>query len=200
MIKNISITGSIIYYIHYLTPLKRIFIYFILILLLGATKEYFFDEYEDRLSPEVREYIFDRFRTSKHSFINVYFVKLGWMWTFIALIPYFIIIRFIYVLNQNGSEIKHLKITKDKEQNYETVSQPAPENSSDEEVKEEKKLSTNARFRTFLVEYIRELIKPAIRLSLATIFWYFSVESFVDIAKWTGHCQSKDNSKLNICL
>ncbi|KAH9493805.1 fat storage-inducing transmembrane protein 2 [Dermatophagoides farinae] len=194
------IQSSIISYLHYSRINIRLAIYFLMIIVAGLIKDYVGLDSPDTdtsLLPEsLLNFIHRYIRSSKRSFLNVYFVKFGWFWTLVETVPFILATRFIVTFRKyyskqqknDGSENSRNK----KRKNYDTIKSSTGGDEIDGLPQQKDIGQNNFKQLPFIQEYFLELASPFIRLALATIGWYFSVQSFVMIAKMTGHCQSKD--------
>lgn len=202
------ITKLSIYYQHrqYLT--RRIWIYFILILIAGLIRDYAL--VTPSLLPDfVIEFIETHLKTSKKHFLNIYFVKWGWLWTFIALIPFYLITRFYSTKRIFEVDHKHSdKIGRKKSVHFR---EPLEDNSNkidnqnkretvasveniEEELENINLEEDNLPFILFGKQFLNELFPAAIRLSITTIIWYFSVKFFVYYANIDGHCINSNST------
>lgn len=62
----------------------------------GALKHYYIDGLPN-------DHWFLTLRTGKKNPLNVYFIKLGWLWTWITLIPFCLLTRFVYSWRQSDN-------------------------------------------------------------------------------------------------
>ncbi|KAF7495936.1 hypothetical protein SSS_09603 [Sarcoptes scabiei] len=172
------IQRSTIIYMHHSHIPKRLILYLFSIILFGSIKDYFLDDSQIAHSNHsVIDSVLSYIKSEKKSFLNLYFVKWGWLWTWIALIPFLIFTRIVFVLNQ----IKK----KQQQKNYSTINLSASSQSN---------ATTNLNEIESWYHYRSEIIGPIIRQILTTLVWKFSVQLFFDISVWTGHCQTKNNT------
>ncbi|OTF74281.1 Scs3p-like protein, partial [Euroglyphus maynei] len=172
------IQGSIISYLHYSRINIRLSIYFILIIVAGIIKDYVGldppDQDTSLLPISILNFVHKYLRTSKRSFLNVYFVKLGWFWTLVETIPFILITRFMISLQkyskQNNDNNGSLKNSKWKQmKNYDTLEQSTGGDEIAQQQQQQQQRNDNQKqITTFLHEYLGELTSPFIRLALAT--------------------------------
>ncbi|KAH9421341.1 fat storage-inducing transmembrane protein 2 [Dermatophagoides pteronyssinus] len=199
------IQRSIIQYLHYCHITIRLAIYLLMIIIAGSIKDYVGLDPPDQdvsiLPLSILNFIHRYLRSSKRSFLNVYFVKLGWFWTLIETIPFILITRLMITIRRRKSEHNDNNCKLIKMKNYNTIksSTGGDEIAQQQQQQQQNDVDHNQHqtqpsiiIKSFFHDYLDELTGPLIRLSLATIVWYFSVESFVYIGKLTGHCQSND--------
>ena len=201
------IQRSIIQYLHYCHITIRLAIYLLMIIIAGSIKDYVGLDPPDQdvsiLPLSILNFIHRYLRSSKRSFLNVYFVKLGWFWTLIETIPFILITRLMITIRRRKSEHNDNNCKLIKMKNYNTIKSSTGGDEIAQQQQQQNNVDHNQHqipspsiiIKSFFHDYLDELTGPLIRLSLATIVWYFSVESFVYIGKLTGHCQSNDKCK-----
>lgn len=206
-----------IYYHHkqYLT--KRLLAYFSLIIIAGLVRDFLLASPSSPLPISVLEWINLNLRTHKRNFLNLYFVKLGWLWTFISLIPFFLYTRFYLIkrskerdlrLDQGGLSSKRKKSVhfreplEDRPDGVVTIDRSVDDQldkrvvevheASEGEETTATDLSKAWKHTAILIG--RELFSTFIRLAVATLIWYYSVNFFVYYANLNGECRLKENA------
>lgn len=198
-------------YLHFANINTRIITYLAMIVIFGLIKEYVL--IDSVLPSEWLTFIFKYIKSPKRSPLNVYFVKLGWLWTFIATIPFFLITRLLYLINKQNGGSNGRKIINNGSKNYNTMTMVPKESNPDkqtstsdetggdkaEDRKDENMTQAADKVEkpkqiNFLIQYIQEIWPPFGRIILATLLWYFSVNLFSEIGKVTGHCQTESNT------
>lgn len=161
----------------------------------------------------VLEWINQNLRTQKRNFLNLYFVKLGWLWTFISLIPFFLYTRFYLVKRSKERELRPDHASKrkksvhfrepleDRPDGIVTIDQSIDDQLEKRaaEVQDSEEEETNNVNKTWIEPYIsvgRELLSTFIRLAVTTLIWYYSVNFFVYYANVNGECRYKANSSM----
>lgn len=208
-----------IYYHHkqYLT--KRLLAYFSLIIIAGLVRDFLLASPSSPLPISVLEWINLNLRTHKRNFLNLYFVKLGWLWTFISLIPFFLYTRFYLIkrskerdlrLDQGGLSSKRKKSVhfreplEDRPDGVVTIDRSVDDQldkrvvevheASEGEETTATDLSKAWKHTAILIG--RELFSTFIRLAVATLIWYYSVNFFVYYANLNGECRLKENATI----
>lgn len=221
-----------IYYHHTQYLSKRLLAYFGLILFAGFTRDHLLSP-SSPLPVSLLTWIEANLRTSKRNPLNLYFVKLGWLWTFIALIPFFIFTRYHHVRRQQekyekpsttgsagaGKVAKRKKsvhfrepledsphgtagsVATDTNTSSPTVAIDDPSEMVAEmreyETEETEEESLLCQVKQFCILYARQLLPTAVRLSIATLIWYYSVNFFVYYADLKGECRYANSSKFS---
>ena len=186
---------------------RRIFAYFFIILTAGLIKDFLLTP-PSPLPISVLEFILTNLRTSKGHFLNVYFVKLGWLWTFIGLIPFFVFTRFFFVIRsfekekqkaiqysktQNRKKSVHFRepLEESGEAQGDNQGDPVEQDQVDNTgnlVQSDIQLTQKQTINQFVIQYIVQLGPPSIRLIISTIIWSISVDFFVKLHHSKAAC------------
>lgn len=169
------LAGLFILYNHYAFLYLRLGLYLAVITLAGLIKDYLFPRIS---STKLFEFI-SSLQSAKKSVLNVYFVKLGWLWTLVALLPFILITRTLFVRRNTCRAACRSEVT-----TYNTVATP---NGSPKQ--------SNPQWTSRVSHWLLSLLAPLARLALATAIWYYSTQLFVHVAQVTSYCQMSNSSE-----
>ena len=120
-------------------------------------------------------------RTDKSSYVNQYFVKIGWFWTLVLMVPFIAM----------TSEVMSSFVSKE-----EAIKKESGDESHDHGNENNK----SSKMKKIKYIIFRLLSKDTARMIVNTIVWYVSVNSFVSIEKSVGSCSLSSVTIRETCM
>lgn len=188
--------------------LRRIVAYLLIVLFAGLINDFLLTP-PSPLPNSVLDFIHTNLKTGKRNFLNVYFVKWGWLWTYIALIPFFVFTRFYFVKRSLEKEQKLYQYSKTpKRKKSVHFREPLEEGAGDDTHRDsvdqvEKKAETVEQSdqlppRNDILYFVTQLgwliVPTLVRLAISTVIWSVSVNFFVNLHHSKSACHFSSNS------